>query len=117
MTSKCSLLLISLAFPALVAAQSPPPASDSATQTTVSGRITQFNYGPDGRVSGIVVERNNLVALPPDWAAQVELLAKPGETASITGAIASGGAAPVGSDMRIVHPQSLRVAGKVFTEA
>ena len=121
MTNRCSLFLISLAFPVLAAAQPPAPppppdAPDSGAQITVSGRITHFNYGPDGRVSGMVVDGNNLVALPPDWAMQVELLAKPGETASITGVVAQGDAAPVGSGMRIVQPQSLRVAGKVFTE-
>ena len=45
---------------------------------------------------------------------QLELLAKPGETAEITGVVASGSVAP-GSGMRIIHPQTLRVAGKVFT--
>ena len=87
----------------MLVAQTPPPASSIATPfTTVTGSISQFNYGPDGRVEGFVVAPNTLVHLPPDWAMQVEMLAKNGNQAKVTGSLA-----PAASGMQILEPQSI----------
>jgi hypothetical protein len=94
---------------ALLVAQPPPPAPMPAPTSTVTGSISQFNYGPDGRVEGFVVAPNTLVTLPPDWAIQVEMLAKTGNQVRVTGAIT-----PTASGMQIVQPQSVDLAGKTL---
>ena len=98
---------------ALLVAQPPPPAAfASAPVTTVTGSISQFNYGPDGRVGGFVMTPNTLVNLPPDWALQVEMLARTGSQAKVMGQLT-----PTVSGMQMVQPQSLEVAGKTLTLA
>jgi hypothetical protein len=96
----------------LVAQPPPPPAPVTTPATTVTGSISQFNYGPDGRVEGFVLVPNTLVNLPRDWANQVEMLAKTGNQARVTGSLT-----PTASSMQILQPQSLEVAGKTLTMA
>jgi hypothetical protein len=96
---------------ALLVAQPPPPAAPTGTSvSSVTGNISQFNYGPDGRVESFVVTPNTLVNLPPDWAIQVEMLAKTGNQVRATGSLA-----PTASGMQILQPQSVDVAGKTLT--
>jgi hypothetical protein len=90
----------------------PAPASPPAAVSTVSGNISQFNYGPDGRVQGFVVAPNTLISLLPDWAMQVELLAKPGDPVRATGY-----AAPAASGIQIMQPKTLSVAGRTLNVA
>lgn len=97
--------------PALLG-QPPAPSTLPAAANSVSGSISQFNYGPDGRVQGFVVAPNTLISLPPDWAMQVELLAKLGDPVRATGY-----AAPAASGMQIVQPQTLSVAGRTLNVA
>jgi hypothetical protein len=95
---------------ALLIAQPPPPAApEAASASTVSGNISQFNYGPDGRVESFLMSPGTLVNLPPDWAVQVEMLAKIGTSARVTGSLM-----PTASGMRILQPQTLEVAGKTL---
>jgi hypothetical protein len=103
-----------LAGTALLVAQPPPlpppvPAPVITPVTTVTGSISQFNYGPDGRVEGFVVAPNTLVNLPPDWAIQVEMLAKTGNQVRATGSVSV-----TASGMQILEPQSIDVAGKTL---
>jgi hypothetical protein len=93
--------------------QPPAPASAlPAAASSVSGSISQFNYGPDARVQGFVVASNTLISLPPDWAIQVELLAKPGDPVKATGYTS-----PAASGIQIMQPQTLSVAGRMLTVA
>ena len=94
--------------------QPPAPASPTlaAAASSVSGSISQFNYGPDGRVQGFVVAPNTLISLPPDWAMQVELLAKLGDPVRATGY-----AAPPASGLQIMQAQTLSVAGRTLNIA
>jgi hypothetical protein len=93
---------------ATLLAQLPPPVPAAGVATnTVAGSISQFTYGPDGRVQGVVVAPNTLISLPPDWAMQVELLAKPGDPLR-----ASGFLSPALSGMQILQPQTITVAGR-----
>jgi hypothetical protein len=98
---------------ALLVAQPPPPAAPApmaAPVTTVTGNISQFNYGPDGRVEGFVVAPNTLVNLPPEWAIQVEMLAKTGNPIKATGSLAV-----TASGMQILQPLSIDVAGRTLS--
>jgi hypothetical protein len=93
--------------------QPPAPAPVlPASASSVSGSISQFNFGPDGRVQGFVVAPNTLVSLPPDWAIQVELLAKLGDPVKATGYVAAAA-----SGIQIMQPQTLSVAGRALNVA
>jgi hypothetical protein len=92
--------------------QPPAPAPLPAAASAVSGSISQFNYGPDGRVQSFVVTPNTLISLPPDWAMQVELLTKLGDPVRATGF-----AAPAASGIQIMQPQTLSVAGRTLNVA
>jgi hypothetical protein len=63
-------------------------------------------------VQGFVVSPNTLISLPPDWAMQVELLAKLGDSVR-----AAGYATPSASGMQIMQPQTLSVAGRTLNVA
>jgi hypothetical protein len=92
--------------------QPPAPAPLPAAASSVSGSISQFNYGPDGRVQGFVVAPNTLISLPPDWAMQVELLGKVGDPVRATGY-----ATTAASGIQIIQPQTLSVAGRTLNIA
>lgn len=89
--------------------QPPAPAPLPVAASSVSGSISQFNYGPDGRVQGLMVAPNTLISLPPDWAMQVELLSKVGDPVRATGY-----AATAASGIQIIQPQTLSVAGRTL---
>jgi hypothetical protein len=111
---KKQILLVALIANAarLVAQPPPPPTPLAAPVITVTGDISQFNYGPDGRVEGFLVAPNTLVSLPPEWAIQVEMLAKAGNQVRVTGSLV-----PAASSLQILQPQSVDVAGKTLAMA
>src|SRR5580698_3905525 len=84
---------------ALLMAQQPPPAPSTGPTSAVTGSISQFTYGREGRVEGLVVAPNTLVTLPPDWAIQVEMLAKIGNQVRVTGTVT-----PTASGIQIMDP-------------
>src|SRR5665213_897634 len=90
----------------LMAQPSPPPAPLAGPTSTVTGSISQFTYGPEGRVEGLVVAPNTLVSLPPDWAIQVEMLAKIGNQVRVTGTVM-----PTAPAIQILDTLSVDVAG------
>jgi hypothetical protein len=91
----------------------PPPGAAAApvNPATISGTISQLNYGPDGSMNGFIVSRNTLVYLPRDWALRLESVIRPGERVAVTGQPMPAAA----SEMQILDAQSLRVAGKTFS--
>ncbi len=97
--------LFALASSFMVVAQPPAPAA----AITVTGGISQFNYGPNGRIEGFVVAPNTLISLSPDLAMQVEVLAKTGHQVS-----ASGPVTPTVSGMQLMEPETVKVAGKTL---
>lgn len=110
-----SCVLFLSAQPSTPAAPSQPLAANvAATSATYTGTITQFNYGPDGRVEGFVLSPNLLVSVPPDWAAQLETSAKPGDSVRVTGF-----ATPAANTtaMRSVRAETLSLGGKTYTRA
>jgi hypothetical protein len=90
----------------------PPAPPPLPAASSVSGSISQFDYGPDGRVQSFVVAPNTLISLPPDWAMQVELLAKLGDPVRATGFVA-----PATSGLQIMQTQTLSVAGRTLNVA
>ena len=57
--------------PVFMRGQPPAPPPVGLALTTVSGGISQFNYGPEGCLEGFVVAPPTLVLLPPHWAGEV----------------------------------------------
>jgi hypothetical protein len=78
--------------------------------STISGTISQFNYGPEGRPEGFVVAPNTLVFLPPDWAMQMEMIAKRGDPVRVT-----GWATLLASGMQLLDAQSVSVGGRTLS--
>ncbi len=112
MKKKMLFGLFAMAGSFILAAQMPTPqvGRTSAAPTTVTGGISQFNYGPNGRVEGFVVAPNTLVSLPPDRGAQVELLAKTGDPVSVSGPVTLAA-----SGMQLMDPQTVKVAGRILS--
>jgi hypothetical protein len=58
----------------------PPPqrasAYPQAPASTVRGSIRQFNYGPEGEVSGLLLSNGMLVSFPPETGEQIATVAK-----------------------------------------
>jgi hypothetical protein len=88
----------------------PPAAAAPVASSTVTGTISQFNFGPNGEVTGFVIAPNTSVSLPPDWGIQVELLAKVGNQVTVTGAVT-----PTLSGMQIMDAQALNIAGRTLS--
>jgi hypothetical protein len=113
----CSVLGSALAT--LVAAQGPrgrrdstppggPPAQ-SGVYTTVSGRISQFNYDRDAEIEGFLLSNNILVHLPPPAANRIGNSIRKGDTVQITGYMRS-----TLSGRTVVDLQSVRIHGQLL---
>ncbi|MGH9582343.1 MAG: hypothetical protein ACRD4O_05360 [Bryobacteraceae bacterium] len=116
MTKQIAIFTVAICTSAgLASAQppAPPPAGAAPAATnpvTVSGAISQLNYGPDGSIDGFVLSGNTLVYLAPVWAMRLSSTIKPGEQVSATGQ-----AVPASSSMRILDAQTLQVDGKTLS--
>jgi hypothetical protein len=66
--------------PAACGPDAPPPqrasAYPQAPASTVRGSIRQFNYGPEGEVSGLLLSNGVLVSFPPETGEQIATVAK-----------------------------------------
>lgn len=74
-----------------------------------SGRIQQFNYGPDGAINGLILENGTLATIPPFSAANPSFL-KVGSTIAYRGY-----ARATTSGRTVVDTQSLTVNGQSIT--
>ena len=112
MKKKMLFGLFAMAGSFMLAAQTPPPPAGltPAAAITVTGGISQFNYGPNGRIEGFIVAPNTLVSLPPDLGVQVALLAKTGDSVS-----ASGPVTLAASGMQLMDPQTVKVGGRTLS--
>jgi hypothetical protein len=67
------------------AQQPPPPPPGYGTMISISGTVTQFNYGPDAQVESFMLNRNNIVHFPPHAACAVTRVVKVGDTVKVDG--------------------------------
>jgi len=77
-----------LIFSAAIFAQAPPPpplAVDSGALTSVSGSISQLNYGREMEVTSLLVNKNTLVTFPPHVGWTVSSVLRVGENVQVTG--------------------------------
>jgi hypothetical protein len=48
-----------------------PTPGPQGTETTLTGTVRSFNYGPDGQVNGLILDQGAVVFFPPDQSRQV----------------------------------------------
>lgn len=70
--------------PALLA----PPAR--GTETTMTGVVRNFNYGPDGAVNGVILGQGVVVFFPPDQSAEVTRIAPISGRVRVRGLLRAG---------------------------
>lgn len=109
MTFRLGFALLASVGGIVLPAQPPPTPLASPAVTTLTGRITQYNYGRDGRAEGLLLSPNILVWMAPDWAMQVETTAKIGSQARISGVVT-----PAASGMQVMQAQSISAGGKTL---
>lgn len=66
----------------------PPPRAavyPEVPSSTVRATIRQFNYGPEGEISGFVLSNNMQVNLPPEFAYQTDSIARLKSEITVTG--------------------------------
>jgi hypothetical protein len=117
MTLKASLPTISIAAFFLLAASylsaqagppgpAPPPFGSSGS---VSGTISQLNYGPEMDVTSFLVNGNTLVTFPPHVGAALSPILRSGETVEINGYTSS-----TASGMQRIELVTINAGGKTF---
>lgn len=109
----CSLAGFILAAASMLFAQAappPPPAANFGSTSSVSGAISQLNYGPEMEVTSFLVNRNTLVTFPPHIAAALASVLNPGENVQVTGY-----ASATTTGMQRMEMVTLNSGGKTFT--
>jgi len=84
----CSLagfLLLAASILSAQAAPPAPPAANSGGYSSVSGAISQLNYGPEMEVTSFLVNKNTLVTFPPHVGAVLAPVLNSGENVQVTG--------------------------------
>jgi hypothetical protein len=67
-----------------------PVSSSSGTDTTITGVVRSFNYGPAGEVNGLVLDQGTVVYFPPEQAGQVTQLVQVGSGIRVHGSVRQG---------------------------
>lgn len=86
--SAAKYVYLTLLFSAPLFAQvAPPPQrpADGGSYASVSGAISQLNYGPEMEITSFLVNRNTLVTFPPHVGWTVSSALKVGENVEVTG--------------------------------
>jgi len=102
------IAILTLAGASALFAQAPPPGAGAVA--SVSGTISQLNYGPEMDVTSFLVNGNTLVTFPPHAAWLLSSTLRPGENVQITG---YDGATRMG--IRRIEMQTLSAGGRTFT--
>jgi len=76
--------------PPPVAVQPGPASSTSAVETTITGGVRSFNYGPEGEVNGLILDQGTVVYFPPELSAQVTQVAQIGSRVRVRGWVRQG---------------------------
>jgi hypothetical protein len=104
-------MVLALACASALLAQAPPPGPplNPGAYTSVSGTISQLNYGPEMEVTSFLVNGNTLVTFPPHITLALGSTLKTGESVQVTGL-----ASPTRTGMQRIDMQTLNAAGKTF---
>ncbi len=113
--SAAECVLAAVIFPAAMLAQAPPPPPPQqpgvlGSSVSVSGAISQLNYGPEMEVTSFLVSGNTLVTFPPHVGCTIGSVLKSGENVQVTG---YGSTTPAG--MQRIELVSLSAEGRTFS--
>jgi hypothetical protein len=110
--AKIGIVSLTFACASILLAQGPPPPTPptSNSYASVSGTISQLNYGPEMEVTSFLLNGNTLVTFPPHvgWALSSTL--KAGESVQVGG---YGSATATG--MQRIELQTVSVGGRTLT--
>lgn len=110
-TKAAKYAFAALIFSSVSLAQGPPPPpAISESNTSVSGAISQLNYGPEMEVTSFLVNQNTLVTFPPHVGVAIGAVLKPGENVHVTG---YGSTATSG--MQRIELTTLNAEGRTFS--
>ena len=86
--------------PLAAAPQPGPVSSSSGTETTITGVVRSFNYGPLGEVNGLILDQGIVVYFSPEQAGQVTQLVQVGSRIRVRGPVREGpaGKALIGAE-------------------
>jgi hypothetical protein len=111
--SKCLVALFLLAATSVLFAQvAPPPGPppNAGSYSTLSGTISQLNYGPEMEVASFLINRNTLVTFPPHIGVILGSTLSPGESVQVTGY-----GSPTVTGMQRIELVTLNAGGKTFS--
>jgi hypothetical protein len=111
---KCWVAVFILAAISISMAQAPPPPAGPALNpggySSVSGAISQLNYGPEMEVTSFLVNGNTLVTFPPHVSWTLSSILKPGESVQVIGY-----GTPTATGMQRIELVSLSAGGKTIS--
>jgi hypothetical protein len=99
----CASLLLAQAPPA-------PPAQTPANSSSVSGTISQLNYGAEMEVTSFLLNGNTLITFPPHVGSVLNSVLKTGESVQV-----SGYSSQTASGMQRIELQTISIGGKTLS--
>jgi hypothetical protein len=87
-----------------------PPPANFGSSGSVSGAISQLNYGPEMEVTSFLVNGNTLVTFPPHEGAVLSSILNAGESVEV-----SGYASSTASGMQRIELVTLNAGGKTLS--
>src|SRR6266852_5085752 len=94
--------------------QPAPVASNAGTDTTITGVVRSFNYGPAGEVNGVILDQGTVVYFPPGQAGQVIQLVQVGSRIRVRGWVRQG---PAGNALLGAETITNRTTGNSISVA
>jgi hypothetical protein len=109
--AKGAVVSLTFACASLLLAQAPPPPPQSpSNNSSVSGAISQLNYGAEMEVTSFLLNGNTLVTFPPHVGSALNSILKAGENVEV-----SGYGSPTQSGMQRIELQTISVGGKTLS--
>jgi hypothetical protein len=100
--------------PPPIAVQSGRVSSASSAETTVTGVVRNFNYGPAGEVNGLILNQGTVVYFPPEQSGQVTQVAQMGSRIRVRGWVRQG---PTGNALLGAETITNRTTGNSISVA
>jgi hypothetical protein len=108
--AKSGIASLTFACASLLLAQASPPPPSPNNNGSVSGTISQLNYGAEMEVTSFLLNGNTLVTFPPHVGLALNSALKTGENVEV-----SGYSSPTPSGMQRVELQTISIGGKTLS--